>query len=160
MATTPEFLPQDELDDVFDEFDPDDDVGLIDTQSEVPRPYGFTWTYDFNAEDLDFSAGNPPIVAGLGTVNEWILHTINTERNETPIFGSTIGTDIFSMVGDLLDPYVITRVQQEVKTAVEVHDRIEEVEFISAVGIKGSIYAYLLYITDDTLNGQALIQVR
>jgi hypothetical protein len=160
MADVPDIFPQDELDDVFDSFDPDDDIGLVDTASEVPIPYGFTWQYDFNKEDLDFTAGNPPIVRELGVVNEWILHTLNTERFETPIFGEDIGTSIFSLIGSVLDPYVMSRVRQEVVNAIDIHDRVEEVTFISAFALKGNIYAYLSYQTDDTIDGQALVQLR
>jgi len=160
MAETPDIFPQDEDDDVFDEFDPDDNLGLVDTASSDPLPYGFTWQYDFNAEDLDFSRGNPPVVSGLGTVNEWILHTVNVEKFETPIYGDGIGTNIFSLIGEVIDPYVMARIRQETVAAIEVHDRIEEVTYIAAFAIKGNVYAYLSYQTDDSIDGQALVQLR
>jgi len=160
MADTPDIFPQDEEDDVLDDFDPDDDIGLVDTGIETPIPYGFTWQYDFNEEDLDFSRGNPPVVRELGTVNEWILHTMNTEKFETPIFGEAIGTNIFSLVGEVLDSYVMARVRQEVVAAIEQHDRITEVTYISAFSIKGNVYAYVSYQTDDTIDGQALVLLR
>lgn len=160
MADTPDIFPQDEEDDVLTDFDPDDDIGLVDTGVENPIPYGFTWQYDFNNEDLDFSRGNPPIVRDLGTVGEWILHTVNVELFETPIYGEAIGTDIFKLVGEVLDPYVMSRVSQELTAAIEKHDRITEVTFISAVAIKGNIYAYVSYQTDDSIDGQALILLR
>jgi len=161
MAETPSFLPQSEDDDIFDAFDVDDDVGLVDTDlSARPIPYGFTWKYDFNKEDLDFTTGNPPKTRELGVVNEWILHTTNIERLETPIYSSNIGTDVFSLVGNVIDSYVMARVNQEVQNAIEVHDRIDEVDYISSFSIKGNIYSFFSYITDDTLDSQALVQVR
>jgi hypothetical protein len=160
MADTPDIFPQEEEDDIFDEFDPDDDVGLVDTDSSVqPIPYGFTWTYDFNKEDLDFSAGNPAKAYDLGVVNEWITHTTNIERFETPIYSEDIGTDIFSLVGNLLDAYVISRTNQELIKAISVHDRIDEVTNIYSFALKGNIYTFFTYTTDDTIDGQALIKV-
>lgn len=160
MAEVPKIFPQGEEDDVFDEFDPLDDIALVDVDTEGPLPYGFTWRYNFNNEDLDFSSGNPPKVRGLETVNEWILHTLNTESLESPALGEAIGTEIFSLVGETLDAYVISRVRQEVVSAVEAHDRIEEANFISAFSIKGNLYAYVSYLTDDGTEGQALVQLR
>lgn len=160
MAEEPEIFPQSELDDVIIDFDPDDSVGLQDTSFTSPLPYGFTWQYDFNKEDLDFTGGNPPKAYGLGAVNEWITHTINTERFETPIFGDAIGTDIFKLIGEVLDPYVMSRVSKEIKGAIEAHDRIVEVTFISSLAIKGNIYVYFTYVTDEDLEGQSLIQLR
>lgn len=159
MAHVPEIFPQDNDTDVFSEFDPDDDVGLLDTESEEPEPYGFTWAYDFNAEDLDFSTGDPLKVYELGTVNEWIMHTINTEQFETPIFGPNIGTDINDLIGDILDSYVLNRVTEEIEVAIAVHDRIDTVEYILAFSIKGNVYCYFAYETDDSLAGQGVIEV-
>lgn len=156
-ATSPLFPQGDEE---FEEFDPDDDIGLIDTEFEVPLPYGFTWAYDFNSEDLDFSAGNPPILRDHKVVNEWIRHTINTEQFETPILGSDIGTAVNDLIGTLLDPYVMNRVRDEIHEAITIHDRIEEVTHIMTFSVMGNVYTYFSYETDDEIEGQSLIQLR
>ncbi len=132
---------------------------MLDTEFEEPIPYGFTWAYDFNAEDLDFSGGNPPRVSGLGTVNEWISHTINVEQFETPIYGSNIGTKINFLIGSTLDPQTISEVKNEIEEAISIHDRIDEVSHVGAFAIHGNLYTYFSYETDDTIGSQALIQL-
>lgn len=159
MAEEPEIFPQSEDDDVIADFDPDDSVGLLDTEFTEPLPYGFTWAYDFNKNDLDFSKGNPTKLSGLNTVNEWITHTLNVEKFEVPIYENAIGTDIFKLVGDTIDTYVMSRVTSEVRDAIEAHDRITEVNYISALSIKGDIYVYFTYLTDRDVEGQAFVQL-
>ena len=160
MAETPELFPQPGDDDILEDFDPDDDLGLQDTVVEEPRPYGFTWRFDFNKEDLDFSNGDPPKVTGLGTVNEWISHTINTEIFETPAFDGDIGTPIFKMIGSVLDGYMTQRVKDEIIKAVNIHDRITDVTDVQVFSLGGNIYGFFTYETDDTIQSPALFELR
>lgn len=161
MAEEPDFIPQLEEFDIAEDFDPDDDVGLVDTVVEEPLPYGFTWKYDFNGDQgLDFSRGNPPITRGHGTLHEWITHTINTQQFETPIFGSDVGTQIYSLIGSTLDSYILSLCKEQIIDAVTVHDRVEEITDIMVFAIKGNTYAYFMYETDDSLEGRALFELR
>lgn len=155
----PELFPQAEPGDVVEDFDIDDDLGLVDTQFDAPVPYGFTWKYGFNAEDLDFSSGDPTRIKGKDTLNEWITHTINTEQFETPIFGADIGTKIFKLIGGHLDTYAMQRVRDEIIEAVSVHDRIESITSILVFSIGGNVYAHFSYLTDDDIEGQSLLQL-
>lgn len=160
MAEIPDLFPQVEAADLVEDFDPDDDVGLIDTEVEEPVPYGFTWGFDFNKGDLDFSAGNPPKHSEQGVVKEWIYHTINTEQYETPIFGPDIGTNIFTLIGSVLDNYTVTQVSAEIESAISVHDRITDVIYITAFAVTNNVYTYFAYETDDGLVDQQLQQLR
>lgn len=165
LADTPIIFPQvsdlDSQSTLSEFFDPDDDVGLVDPDPSELKPYGFTWKFDFNANDLDFSVGgNPAKVRDLGTVNEWITHTINTEQFETPIFGSNIGTVINDLVGDIIDSYLITRVKDEIVDAVSIHDRISAVTFAIAFAVSTNIYGFLSYATDNEDGSSNLIQLR
>lgn len=155
----PELFPQGEPGDTVDDFDIDDDLGLVDTEFDAPVPYGFTWKYDFNAEDLDFSSGDPVRVKGKDTLNEWITHSINTEQFETPIFGADVGTQIFKLIGGHLDTYAMQRVRDEVLEAVAVHDRVESITSILIFAIGGNVYGHFSYLTDDDIEGQSLLQL-
>jgi len=53
----------------------------------------------------------------------------------------------------------MARVEQEVLDAISVHDRIEEVTYIAALAIRGNVYSYLSYRTDDSLDGQSLLEL-
>lgn len=164
MTHVPKIFPQvSELDlesDLAEFFDPDDDVGLIEPDPADVLPYGFTWVFDFNANDLDFSDGDPAKVTGLGTVNEWISHTINTEQFETPIFGPDIGTNINQLIGEVIDSYILTRVRAEIVDAISVHDRISAVNYANAFAITNNVYSYLSYATDNDDGSGALLQLR
>lgn len=160
MAEVPEIFPQSEIDDVYDAFDPYDDIALVDPAQEEPLPYGFTWKYNFDKGDLDFSNGDPPVLSSIGTVNEWILHSINTERFESFLLGENVGTLINSLFGSVIDQYILARIRQELVKLVEAHDRIQEVEYVSAFSLKNSVYAFMTYNTDDGVNGQAILQLR
>jgi microcompartment protein CcmL/EutN len=62
-------------------------------------------------------------------------------------------------VGKLLDSYVIARSDQEIQKAILVHDRIDDVKHIYSFALKGNIYTFFTYTTDDTIDQQALVQV-
>ncbi len=155
----PELFPQLEPGDTAEDFDIDDDLGLVDTEFTAPTPYGFTWKFDFNKEDLDFSAGDPSRIKGKDTLNEWITHSINTEQFETPIFGADIGTNIFKLIGGHLDTYAMQRVRDEIIEAVSVHDRIVSITSIIVFSIGGNVYAHFSYLTDDDIEGQSLLRL-
>lgn len=161
MAEVPKLFPQSEEDDVFDEFDPDDDIQLLSNADAADAiPYGFTWQFDFNEGDLDFKNGGPKKVYSLDVVNEWIMHTLNTERGEVDTLTDNIGTSIFNLLGDVPDSYVLSRIKSELTRAIGTHDRIEEVTYVSAISIRGQVYVYMSYLTDDSITGQAFVQVR
>ena len=156
---TPDIFPQPEIADLVDFFDVGDDLGLTEVDASEPLPYGFTWKFGFNQEDLDFSSGNPPLAKGHAALDEWITHTINTEQFETPIFGADIGTIIFSLVGSHLDTYIMQRCRDEILSAISVHDRIETINSIITFAINGNVYAHFSYSTDDEIEGQSLLQI-
>jgi len=155
----PELYPQVETGDLVENFDPDDDLGLSDSDFTEPVPYGFTWKFDFNAEDLDFSNGDPSVLKGQDTLNEWITHTINTEQFETPIFGADIGTTIFSLIGQHLDTYVMQLARDQILEAISVHDRIDSIDTIITFALSGNMYAHFSYTTDDEVSDQSLLQI-
>lgn len=164
MTHVPKIFPQvSELDleeDLAVFFDPDDDIGLVDEETTDVRPLGFTWQFDFNAHDLDFAGGNPPVVYELGTINEWISHTINTEQFETPIFGSDIGTVINDLIGNIIDSYVLITVEEELTRAINIHDRISAVNVSAVFPVGHNIYGFLSYAIDNDDGSASLIQLR
>ena len=160
MADTPKIFPQSEYDDVYDEFDLYDDIALSDSESGAPLPYGFTWAYNFEKGDLDFAGGDPVLVMDSDVIKEWILHTVNTERFETEIFGEAIGTSINSLYGGVIDAYVLARIKQETEKAVRAHDRVMSVDFITTFSSKNNVYSYLSYVTDDSVTSDTLLRLR
>lgn len=160
MAEVPEIFPQSEVDDVYDAFDPFDDIALSDSAIYEPLPYGFTWKYDFNKGDLDFSRGDPPKLKNIGTVNEWILHTTKTEQSESFLLGQSIGTTINSLIGTTIDSYVLSRIKQNLVKVVNVHDRVNSINYVTAFSLQNNVYAFLIYNTDDGISGQAILQMR
>ena len=159
MADEETIFPEDADDDIIELYDPDDDLDFVDSGDNTPVPYGFTWVFDFNGEDLDFSKGNPAKVTGTDVVNEWISHTLNTEVFETPAFDGDIGTNIFKLVGQGLDNYIVGRVEAEILSAIEVHDRIVDVETQKIFALDTDVYGIFRYITDDGLDATTVVQV-
>ncbi len=138
--------------------DPVDDLEQV--TEDTPIPYGFTWKFDFSKGDIFFdSQFSAKKLTKLDSLNDWIGHTLNTIRFETPSLGSDIGTDIPDLIGRSVDDYMITRIEMEIREALLTHDRIVSVNVIEVFNIEGSLYSYFEYSTDDSLSNESLIQL-
>ena len=149
-----------ESDDDAEFIDPDVDEDFLSEDEESPKPYGFTWKFDFNKGDISFDeSGNTKVLEGQDTVREWMAHTLNTERYETTIFGGDIGTDINSLIGTLhaADSDTISEVESQIREAVLVHDRVESIERLVIFPFEDDIFAYFKYVTDDGAESEEVV---
>jgi hypothetical protein len=133
------------------------DEDFIDDELELPDPYGFTWKFDFTKGDIftdDY--GNMATVSDHDCLREWIAHTLSVEKFETPIYGGDIGTSINEIVGaySTMDAQAMRLVEDDIKSAIGVHDRIESVERIAAIPLEYDMFVYMRYVTDDAVSIQ------
>jgi hypothetical protein len=119
-----------------------------------PIPYGFTWKFDFNKGDLFVDSSYQFVeVEERDTVHEWVAHTLNTERWETPIFNGDIGTEVNTFFGarTTTDGGTLARIEEEILTAVRIHDRIISVGVVLVLPVDYDIFAVFRYTTDDSV---------
>ena len=145
-----------DFEDDLEEFAPDED--LEESADILPaQPYGFTWRFDLAAGDIMLDdGGNALTVEGIGTVMEWINHTLGITRFETSIYGTDIGTDLNSLIGSKEDEYILARSKREITEALLKHDRITEVEVTEVFTIAHALYALVEFSTDDEERASAL----
>lgn len=133
-------------------FDADLNEDNLNPDVAVPRPYGFSWKFDFTSGDFFVDQqGNMRVVREHDCLHDWIGHTLSTERYETPIFGGDIGTVINRLVGEELasDPHTIAVIEREIREAIMVHDRIVQVQSLAVIPIDYEVFVYMRFLTDD-----------
>lgn len=134
---------------------------LLDDLTVAPKiPLGFSWRFDFNKGDLATdSRGEFVRMEDEAVLRDWVGHTLNTERWETPIYGGDIGTDINGLIGakNAGDSQTMAEVQAEIVEAVNVHDRIQQVYVLGVFAIGYDIYASFQYTTDESLTIQEVV---
>mgnify|MGYP006202121551 CR=1 FL=1 len=133
-------------------FDGDLNENTLNPDVAIPRPYGFSWKFDFTAGDFFVDQqGNMRVVREHDCLHDWIGHTLSTERYETPIFGGDIGTVINRLVGEELasDPHTIAVIEREIREAIMVHDRIVQVQSLAVIPIDYEVFVYMRFLTDD-----------
>lgn len=146
------------LNDVGDEYLSEEE----NAEEPEPIPYGITWKFDFNKGDLHTdNSGQFLIVEGRDTLHEWVSHTLNTWRWETPIFSGDIGTEIPNLIGAraTIDGGTLARVEEEIITALILHDRIDKVGVEALIPIDYDIWAIFRYSTDDQITSREVVNV-
>jgi len=148
--------------DDFPLYQPGNDFLEAEATVVPPEPYGFTWKFDFTKGDLwTDSSGQFLEVEQRNTVHEWVSHTLNTWRWETPIFGGDIGTEIHNFIGvnTTIDGGTLARVEEEIIEAVSVHDRIDAVGVVVLIPVDYDIFCVFRYSTDDSITSTEVVNV-
>lgn len=159
-------------DDIFPESveESDDDAEFLDDnieedflseEEDPPRPYGFTWKFDFSRGDIEVGSGaDTRIVQDQLCLKQWLGHTLNVERYETSIYGGDIGTDQNAILAAKLSfgPNTVNEIEAQIKQAILVHDRIERVTEILTFPFEDDIFIYVSYITDDGAQYEEVIE--
>jgi hypothetical protein len=129
---------------------PDED--FLEEEAEPPLEFGITWKFDFTTGDVfTDDVGRMVIVSEEATLHEWLGHTLNTERFETPIFGGDIGTDINEIIGaeSTFDPYTSAIIEDDFRETILVHDRVDTVETVAVIPLDYDMFVYMRVITDS-----------
>lgn len=125
-------------------------------------PYGISWKFDFSIGDLyTDNSGQFVETKDLDTLHEWVGHTLNTWRWETPIFSGDIGTEVHHLIGarTTVDGGVLVRLEEEIITAINIHDRVEFVEVVVLIPVDYDIFAVFRYTTDDGQTNTEVVAV-
>lgn len=126
------------------------------TAEETPVPYGVTWSFDYQAGRYRRSGTAPAEVRGEDALIEWIQLASQTARGAHASCPPDFGMEApFAYVG-LADPRVaIAEFESQLRTALLVHDRIEDVIDFSAVWDPENgavIVETLTVVTDEGLD--------
>jgi hypothetical protein len=103
-------------------------VEEVDT-SPVPRPFGRSWRFDFEAKQFVKEGTVPKVVYELDSLIMWIEKAARTARMAHPIYNDAYGMEgPFDLIGGRPSQESLADWQEALETALLYHDRIVAVE--------------------------------
>lgn len=101
---------------------------------DAPLPFGRSWAFDFERSRFVRQGGSPARVEGIEALKMWCLVAMSSARYAHAVFSEEFGMEGLNDSLGQLDPQeVVSDLEERIRGALMVHDRIMDVTDFSIV---------------------------
>lgn len=103
-------------------------AALPDEQAVQQEPFGYSWSFDWEAGRFRRHGQAPARVSGHDALREWCMMALNSARFAHVVFSDVFGIDSPNEpIGNAIDSEAESDYEEKIRTALVVHDRIADV---------------------------------